>query len=196
MVALVRRAKCAPAQSTLPGPRAPAWLYNTISHAFRAAVKPKNDLPWGASQFLSTDSNSRGNAECSDESPRLEPGDFLATLQGVPKPGNVPEAGGCRARADTAQVELDLAIQAQAFLPVLRPRLGIPVVLSSQPAIPLPPVPAPAPLAGRQRGGTVVLRCWSHGERSPWGQPATAKPPTSQSPANVTIVARCREHFT
>ena len=184
MVALVRRAKCAPAQSTLPGPRAPAWLYNTISHAFRAAVKPKNDLPWGASQFLSTDSNSRGNAECSDESPRLEPGDFLATLQGVPKPGNVPEAGGCRARADTAQVELDLAIQAQAFLPLLRPRLGIPVVLSSQPAIPPPPVPA--------RPGTPGLalarRCGSATVAVPLGalpmgttshRLATGKPTTS-----------------
>jgi hypothetical protein len=184
MVALVRRAKYAPAQSTLPDPRAPAWLYNTISHPFQVAVNAKNDLFCGASQFLSTDSNSRGNAECSDESPRLEPGDFLATLQGVPKPGNVPEAGGCRARADTAQVELDLAIQAQAFLPVLRPRLGIPVVLSSQPAIPPPPVPA--------RPGTPGWAlAWRHGSATvlfPWGalpmgttshRQATNKPITS-----------------
>ena len=142
----------------------------------------------GASQFLSTDSNSIGNAECSDESRRLEHGDFLANLPGVQELGNVPEVGGFWARADTAQVDLDLAIQAQAFLPVLRPRLGIPVLLSSQPAIPPPPVPA-------SPGAPGLALAWRHGSATvlvPWGtlpmgapshRQATAKPPPSHQQA-------------
>ena len=177
-----------------------------VKSAVRAFVQT------GASQFLSTDSNSIGNSELSDESRRLEPGDFLTNLQGVPKPGNVPEVGGCWARADTAQVDLDLAIQAQAFLPVLRPRLGIPVVLSSQPAIPPPPVPAnpgtPGLALAWRCGSATVWVPWaptpmgttSHRQATakppPSHQQATAQPPTSQPPANVAIVARCREHVT
>ena len=102
--------------------------------------------------------------------------------------------GGCWARADTAQVDLDLAIQAQAFLPVLRPRLGIPVVLSSQPAIPPPAVPAPPGTPGL----ALAWRCGSATVWVPWAptpmgttshRQATAKPPPSHQQANHQLTS-------
>jgi len=150
----------------------------------------------GASQFLSTDSYSIGNSEFPDESRRLEHGDFLANLQGVQKPGNVPELGGCWARADTTEVHLDPAIQAQAFLPVLRPRLGIPVVLSSQPAIPPPAVPAshgtPGLAVAWRHGGATVWVPWA--PTPTWGQQAPAKPPPSHQRATSKPATSLRRH--
>jgi len=59
---------------------------------------------------------------------------------------------------------------------------------SSQPAIPLlQRPPTPAPRAWSYGGGTVALRCWSHGGRPPWGQQATAELPPSQQQATTTV---------
>ena len=98
--------------------------------------------------------------------------------------------GGCWARAVTAEVDLDLAIQAQAFPPVLRPRLWIPVVLSSQPDIPPPPVPASPGTPGLalrwRHGSATVLVPWAAIHMGPTShRQATTKPPASQQPANA-----------
>ena len=102
--------------------------------------------------------------------------------------------GCCWARANTAEVDLDWAIQVQAFLPVLRPRLGIPVVLSSQPAIPPPPVPA----SHGTPGLAVAWRCGSATVAVPWGalpmgttshRLATGKPRPSHQQANDQLTS-------
>jgi len=72
---------------------------------------------------------------------------------------------------------------------VLPKELGT-VVLSRQAASHrfLPP-PATVPLAWCYGGSTAVRRCWSHGPRPPWDQPATAKLPASQQRASHPLAS-------